>query len=164
METIELTIPESWADVTVGQFQKMDPDDVASVIETMIGLDRSTVYTLTKESIDDILESLGFLHELPQTDYLPNICGYDSVDINKISAGELERLENMCKDFRPNASRVAAWIYRGDEGCSVKELDARGAILSASMDVNQLLGMLMHIIITLGILLDVENILNTNNG
>lgn len=150
---IEITVPESWADVTVEEYQKLDFEDTLGLIAILCGMSRNSVAHLTEDSCKEMLGMLEFIHRNPQMSHAKEVAGYkENVDMEALTLGELEILENLCQDFTKNAAKVCAFVYRGDEGVDPASLDRRAKEIAPVMMTDQMWGMVFKSIVTAGIL------------
>lgn len=126
MEKIQLRIPESWDEVTLGQYIEFlstdfnELEDIKKFYRTIsIICDISEEYIKNMSLIDinNIIYDLNWINEKPKNQFKPVITidkqKYGSIpNFNQIKVGEWLDLENYMSDFDNNLHKILAIIYR----------------------------------------------------
>lgn len=124
----ELSIPESWNDVTLKQYQeiekyyedkKEDNFDVFDVIDILTGKDKDYIKSLPVEFLDIILDKLSFLTVSPQTPEPTNKITIDGETYtihfeNQLKVGEYIAADSILKSDRHNYAALLAILCRKD--------------------------------------------------
>lgn len=133
---IRITIPEGWHDVTIRQYQEIDYSTVSSMLKTLWSIDEETAKHVDMP-MGQIIELISFMENEPPATFKKELYGCKLVDIDSITAGEMQMLEILCKAFKENAHTIAAWMYRDED-----ELEVRANRLRDVMKVDELYGAL----------------------
>jgi len=153
----QFTVPESWAEVTVAQYEQIDFADTIGMISLLLKVDRETVEHMTGKGVGEILDALDFVHHDPVYKYVEEIAGYKvRTDIQELTMNEMEMIQDLCDEFQKNSAKIVGFIYRGDEDLQPNSILRRSEIIKHVMTVDQLMAMSLHSILTAGILLAPE--------
>lgn len=153
MEKIEITVPTSWADVSVAKYETLDFEDTIGLIAILCDMERDAVEHLSLKSSNQMLDLLDFVWQDPLMTFDTTIAGYKCIDnIDKLAIGDLELLENLCADFVKNASKIAAFVYRSGEDLTMNSIESRAKIIAPIMRTDQLFGIVFRSIVTAGLL------------
>ncbi len=121
----EISVPVSWQDVTLKQYEKneeyYDSDEkkfnIIDVLDIFINKDRDYVMALPAEFIDIILEKLTFIQELPKVDKPTNKIEIDGETYqihfqNQLKAGEYLAVDAALKADKHNYAALLAILCR----------------------------------------------------
>jgi len=144
MEEVKLTLPDSWDEITISQFQEfhlinqiedMKPyKKIISLISILTDMDEDFFYKLPMDSIHQINETIDFMSSEPK-DVFKNIITVNGVEygfqknLHQLSLGEWIDLEHyITKDVIENLHYITAILYRkiiskGDEYFDYEILD-----------------------------------------
>lgn len=135
---IRITIPDSWQDITISQFQEYidyvkNSDEskplkkLIQILSILTDTDEAVLYKLDYDSIYQIKDSMSFIEEEPTVQF-KNIVDVNGVkygfqkDMHKLSLGEWIDIEHYVtqRDIIENLHYIAAIFYRkitkeGDE-------------------------------------------------
>lgn len=147
-------MPESWAEVTVEQYERIDFNDTIGMISVLCDVDREIVEHMTGAGVGEILDALRFVHDDPVFALATELGGYSmNTNIEDLTMNELTMIQDLCEEFQKNASKIVGFVYRGDEDLLPDSIKRRGDILKHITTVDQLLAMSLHSILTAGILI-----------
>lgn len=166
MEQVEITVPETWSDVTVGTFKEIDFSSTLQTIATLTGLPEDNVSRLSNASLDEMLMLLDFLYQNPVMRFETTYNGYEIVDdLNDLTLGDLETLENLCQDFVKNATQICAFVYGKNEKLDLRSVESRSTDFE-DMPMDVYWGFVFQHIVTAGLLLepDLINKITTPDG
>lgn len=120
-----LTVPTSWDDVTLGQFQELaaldkgldDLDRLVEVCAILTDQDPATICGLPLDVLHTLSEKLAWTGDLPTADFERAITLGDDVfaivpDLNGLTVGEWVDMENYAADLMGNLHLFLAILYR----------------------------------------------------
>ena len=181
-DELVLTIPESWSDVTIGQFQEFMSVSTDTTIETptkkivkqvsiLTDTDETLIYDLPATALTKINEELGGF-KIEPTNQFKNIIEVEGrrygfqKDLNQLTLGEWIDLENFVTTSPvDNIHKIAAVLYRpidteGDEFFSYTikpyktiNLNETAALFQARVSINDIYGIVVFFLTFVEILL-----------
>ena len=151
------TVPDSWSEVTVAQYEQIDFSDTIGMISILLKCDRDIVEHMTGKGVGELLDALSFVHRDPAFDLVTEVSGYRlRTDIDQLTVDELTMIQDLCEEFQKNSSKIIGFVYRGDEDLLAASVKRRGDLLKHVVTVDQLLALSLHSILTAGILIAPE--------
>lgn len=132
MEEIKITIPESWGEVTIEQYQNLDYTSVSKMIQTLWNIGEYESEHLDMP-FDDILHNLNFITNEPTPVFRRELHGCTLIDIDTLTVGDMEMLEILCKAFKENCHTVVAWMYRDEDSIEDRAERMRGLVTVEEM-------------------------------
>jgi hypothetical protein len=128
MEKLELTIPESWDDITLEQYQEFILTDfndgftplekMFRVISILCDVSEDEIRKININQLQNIINNLNFINDKPEKDnftYSFDIEGVKYAAIksfNNIKVGEWIDIEHLLQDYKLNIHQILAIIYR----------------------------------------------------
>jgi hypothetical protein len=147
---IQLSLPESWFDVTINQYQELATYTEASltntinVISCLTDEDPEIIKTLPIDDLKLILSNLAWSSDVPPAEYKHTI-NIDGIDysmvpkLNELSLGEWVDMEEYISDIIPNMHFIMSILYRplisavNDKVRIVEKYDANKMLLRAEL-------------------------------
>lgn len=119
-----ITVPDSWADVSIGQFQEISAIDSESknraleIVSILIDQDIEDIRKYDLKSLNAILKAISWANDLPKEETWKNVIEIDGEEygfINKLSdltLGEWIDLEGYIEKPIENLHKIAGLFYR----------------------------------------------------
>lgn len=123
IEQKTITVPDSWADVSIGQFQEInslenDKNKPLEIISILIDQDIEDLRRYDLKSLNSILKAISWSNELPKEETWKKVIEIDGEEyafINKLSdlsLGEWIDLETYIDKPIDNLHKIAGLFYR----------------------------------------------------
>lgn len=119
----QIILPNSWAEVSVQQFQSIeeidenDPYRTEIVIKVLSGADLELISSIDVESRNKAINHLNWTNVFPDATYykteivIENVV-YNIVDLNELSLGNWIDLDNYCKKPIENLHKILSILYK----------------------------------------------------
>jgi len=115
---MKITLPDSWSDVTLRQFQEMDScESVADKIAVLANEDPEDIRKMDVESYKKVSKALSWTEVLPSGVHKDIITlkdeDYVLKTLSSLSLGEWTDIETYIKDSVQNIHKIMAVLYHG---------------------------------------------------
>lgn len=155
MEKIKITIPESWAEVSLRKFIEInninqDNELLKSIeiISILSDVDPELIKNSSPESLDQILKNLEWTKQEPSTEYKVEIEIEDEtyylVRLRSLSNGEWADLDTWNEDRVNNIHKIMALLYRKkDEEYNTRVCAERAELFLDHMNYGDVYGTML---------------------
>lgn len=150
---IEINIPEGWHEVTLRQYKEVNLSSLESILEIICNIPKDTIKVLNEDQIQQIVAELEWMKEVPKNaNDLTEYKGYsENIDLTTVSTKEVLLLEQYCVDFKANCDKIAAFIFKGEDGSYPNKINKR-AELMLDMPFDVFYTKVIKILVTVGLL------------
>lgn len=118
---MKVKVPDSWDEVTVGQYQEIkQTDSDLEIVSILLDEDPEIIKKFDAHSMERILNCLGWIKSMPQENIYKAFIEVDGVeyrlveDLSKFSLGEWIDMDEYLKDFTGNLHYILAMLYRNE--------------------------------------------------
>jgi len=142
-----ITVPDSWDEVSVGQFQEMcatekDYERVSIVLDE----DPEDVRKYSPESMARVIAGLSWIKKFPDESKYLTVIEVDGKEyfliknLQSFSLGEMVDMEEYLKDYNENLHLILAMLYRPAGEYRAEDVQGRADLFKEKLMIGQVYG------------------------
>lgn len=124
LKTMTITVPDSWSDVTISQYQEIlgledDMNRTNNIISILLNEDVEVIKHMDRDSRANIMSHLSWTNTLPdekkyKVEVTVNGKQFYLMNLNDLLIGEWIDLQFYCKDYIVNFHKIMNILYRNN--------------------------------------------------